>query len=51
MATPRVVFSMARDGLIFKVLARVSERNNTPVIATVVSGAFSSELVRLLPFF
>ena len=42
---PRIVFSMARDGLIFKFLAQVSEQSNTPVIATILSGILSSKSV------
>uniref|UniRef100_H2Z097 Cationic amino acid transporter C-terminal domain-containing protein n=1 Tax=Ciona savignyi TaxID=51511 RepID=H2Z097_CIOSA len=39
---PRIVFSMARDGLIFRVLATVSNKNRTPVVATILSGIFSA---------
>lgn len=38
---PRIVFSMARDGLIFKWMAKLSS-SGTPVVATVISGVFSA---------
>lgn len=40
---PRVIYAMAEDGLLFKVLARVNERTKTPVIATLASGAIAGE--------
>uniref|UniRef100_H2Z0A1 Cationic amino acid transporter C-terminal domain-containing protein n=1 Tax=Ciona savignyi TaxID=51511 RepID=H2Z0A1_CIOSA len=45
---PRIVFSMARDGLIFRVLATVSNKNRTPVVATILSGIFSVVIMTLL---
>ncbi|XP_038675008.1 high affinity cationic amino acid transporter 1-like isoform X3 [Scyliorhinus canicula] len=35
---PRVIYAMAEDGLLFRVLARINEKTKTPLIATVVSG-------------
>ncbi|XP_077340208.1 high affinity cationic amino acid transporter 1 [Lithobates pipiens] len=39
---PRVIYAMADDGLLFKFLARVSEKSKTPIIATVSSGAVAA---------
>ncbi|XP_066496004.1 cationic amino acid transporter 3 [Tiliqua scincoides] len=39
---PRVIYSMAEDGLLFKVLSRVHSRTKTPLVATVVSGIISA---------
>ncbi|KAM3934751.1 high affinity cationic amino acid transporter 1 isoform 1-T1 [Leptodactylus fuscus] len=39
---PRVIYAMADDGLLFKVLAKVSEKSKTPIIATVSSGAVAA---------
>lgn len=38
---PRVLYAMGKDGLIFKVLARINTRTQTPVIATILSGVLS----------
>ncbi|KAM8977625.1 high affinity cationic amino acid transporter 1 [Pelodytes ibericus] len=39
---PRVIYAMADDGLLFKFLARVSEKTKTPLIATASSGAVAA---------
>lgn len=47
---PRVVYSMAEDGLLFRKLAQVHPRTHTPVLATVLCGviaAFMAFLVEL----
>ncbi|XP_074633470.1 cationic amino acid transporter 2-like [Acropora palmata] len=41
---PRMLYSMASDGLIFKFLATVNPRTEIPTVATVVSGVFSAIL-------
>ncbi|XP_063287109.1 cationic amino acid transporter 3 [Pelobates fuscus] len=39
---PRVIYSMAEDGLLFKPLARMNKKTKTPMIATIVSGIISA---------
>lgn len=35
---PRVIYAMAEDGLLFRILSRMNVRTKTPVLATVASG-------------
>lgn len=37
-ALPRIIYAMASDGLVFKILSRINERTRTPLIATAVTG-------------
>ena len=52
---PRLLYSMAKDGLVFRFLGQVNSRTDVPVIATVVTGILTgrlegSDLDLLLPF-
>uniref|UniRef100_A0A8C5Q3K3 Solute carrier family 7 member 3 n=2 Tax=Leptobrachium leishanense TaxID=445787 RepID=A0A8C5Q3K3_9ANUR len=39
---PRVIYSMAEDGLLFKSLAIMNKKTKTPLVATIVSGIVSA---------
>ncbi|XP_049975665.1 cationic amino acid transporter 3 isoform X2 [Alexandromys fortis] len=39
---PRVIYAMAEDGLLFRVLAKVHSGTRTPIVATVVSGVIAA---------
>eukprot|EP00066_Takifugu_rubripes_P017734 XP_011607000.1 PREDICTED: high affinity cationic amino acid transporter 1-like [Takifugu rubripes] len=44
---PRVMWAMAKDGLLFKSLANISPRTKTPVAATLISGAWAAVMAFL----
>ncbi|MEQ2194281.1 hypothetical protein XENOCAPTIV_026668 [Xenoophorus captivus] len=41
---PRVIYAMAEDGLLFRVLSRINTRTKTPILATIVSGIFAGNI-------
>ncbi|KAM8731029.1 putative cationic amino acid transporter isoform 1-T3 [Acanthopagrus schlegelii] len=45
---PRVIYAMARDGLLFRFLSHVSALTHTPAVACVVSGSFAAILALLV---
>ncbi|TWW70625.1 probable cationic amino acid transporter [Takifugu flavidus] len=45
---PRVIYAMARDGLLFRVLSHVSALTHTPTVACVVSGSMAALLALLV---
>ncbi|MBN3275867.1 CTR2 protein, partial [Polyodon spathula] len=44
---PRVIYAMAEDGVLFKVLARINPKTKTPVIATMASGVVAAVMAFL----
>ncbi|KAJ8269697.1 hypothetical protein COCON_G00123040 [Conger conger] len=45
---PRVIYAMATDGVLFKVLARINPKTKTPLIATMTSGIVAAHSLSLL---
>ena len=44
---PRVLYSMASDGLIFRSLCEINQRSKIPLLATIVSGVFAGVMSAL----
>jgi APA family basic amino acid/polyamine antiporter len=42
LTAPRVYYAMARDGVFFKAVGRLSERTRVPVVAIVLQGAWAA---------
>lgn len=49
MGQPRIFYSMAKDGLLPGLFARVHPRYQTPYLGTIIVGVFASILAGLLP--
>jgi len=45
---PRIIYSMASDGILFKFFARVSAKRKTPTVATWVSGLLAAVLALII---
>lgn len=45
---PRILYSMANDGLIFNFLAKINARTKTPLISTVICGVFAGKIISFL---
>ena len=46
---PRVMYSMAEDGLLFRVLAKVHSVTHIPIVATLVSGVIAGNKAKSNP--
>lgn len=47
-AVPRIMYSMASDGLLFKFFARIYQRTNVPLISIIFAGVLSAILALML---
>ncbi|MCG6987707.1 MAG: amino acid permease, partial [Gemmatimonadetes bacterium] len=49
LGQPRILFSMARDGLLPPVVAKVHEKHRTPHVATIMTGVFVAFFAAFMP--
>lgn len=45
---PRVIYAMAEDGLLFRLLSKINTRTKTPLLATIASGIVAGYLLALI---
>ena len=48
MGQPRIFYSMAQDGLLFKFYSRVDPETGVPIIGTIITGIFTSIVATLI---
>ncbi|KAJ6645363.1 High affinity cationic amino acid transporter 1 [Pseudolycoriella hygida] len=44
---PRVLYAMAQDGILFKVLKKIHPKTQTPIVATILSGLFAGVMAMI----
>jgi APA family basic amino acid/polyamine antiporter len=49
LGQPRILFSMARDGLLPPVVAKVHKKHRTPYVATIMTGIFVAFFAAFMP--
>ena len=50
LPSPRLLYALAQDGMLFRVFSRVSKRTGVPVIGTLSCGLFIGETIIIILF-